>query len=1330
MISHRLSILQPFSAAMTAMMLVGAVLSSTPVHAAAPLNQSHYTTTLPFTTDTVAPNILLVLDNSGSMDQLASRSLPPFDPNTDYSGIYEPRQCYMYNTGQERFITSGAFPKSVANDCPNPSHPWDGSVLNYVTMRRMDIAKVVMNGGRCDGARNLAGACPSENLIPSESFGEDIGIAAALLTNRIDAPLLTVGLTVFFHAVGSPFPPLNNFLCVDNVPFFGGTCAVNGVLTRVRVKFETEPTGVIQEIGDRARFALMVYNPSEGGRIIVDMGNNSAMLTQIDNTMGIASTPLGETLYEATRYLAQLPPVFNELGPDYIVSLAKDPFYFQPPWVSAPQHVTCCKTFIILFTDGEPNSDGSLPTGLQDFAHVAGTHTAAHHALPSHFVDDVAYWAHTTDLRQATVPIGTGPPESGQDLPGIQNVSIYTFFAFGANSNLLRDTAKVGGFTDRNANNLPDLPEEYDRINNLTGVTGADGVPDNYFEASEAEVMADRLRAAIYSILSASTSSTAVSVLSSSASGEGATYQAYFFPSVFEGINEIRWLGFTQGLFVDVYGHLREDTNGDGKLVYLEDKIIVMRFETSTNTVKVDRYVDVDGDGTADSVTPSETVEFTEIKPIWEAGRRLALTDPDTRRILTWVDPNDNGKVDTGEVISFSSANAAALAPYLRPKAAPYTTVNTINFIRGTQVATLRDRVRTVKNDVDVNVSTVWKLGDIVNSSPVIVGRPSERYDFIYGDASYSAYLERYKDRRQVVYVGANDGMLHAFNAGFYTGGDDTLTPIVERGRFDEVAPASVTAKYLVRPGNPKRGQELWGFIPQELLPQLQWLMQPDYAHVDYVDLPVKITDARIFTPDADHPNGWGTILIGGMRFGGSCDACSTATGGNPMKFDANFDGFGVDERTFYSAYFVLDITNPEQDPVLLWSFSDSKLGLTTSRPAVVRVSPTSDVKTDNTNAQWFMVVGSGVTTYAGKSTQKSRIFVVDLKTGPRNSLGTKLYSRFDTEDDDTATGDVMTTDVDLDYRVDVIYAGTTHRTGGIPEFTGKLYRLTTKGCSSSPCTRATWGVDESGSRVPTVLLNTFGLLTTPMGPVTAAPNASIDDKNAIWVYWGTGHFYGDGDQSNTDTQHFFGVKDPVVTGDCTEVNVTTCQQTDLVDVSSAVVCSVCLDLGIDEVEGVATVTDFEGLQNLTQSPSQDGWFTTLPALGERSLSRASVLGGMVVFTTFSPDTGNVCNSKGSGRLYGLFYLTGTAYTASMLGTEAVGLNSNLSRFVELGAGLPSQVSVHVGRNGTADNGTTGSATGCSGRVTFYDGRNSAVDATCGKPALGFLSGLISWRDL
>ena len=1091
----------------------------------------------------------------------------------------------------------------------------------------------------------------------------------------------------------------------------------------------------------------MVYNTNEGGRIIVDMGDNLALLTQIDNTVGLNWTPLAETIYEATRYFAQLPPVYNQLGPDYIVSQAKDPFYFQPPWVSTPQYVTCCKNFIILFTDGQPTQDQNIPVGLQEFAHAAAAHTPDHHntcsayfggptsdpcnGLGSHFLDDVAYWAHVTDLRQANVPIGAGPTESGKDLPGMQNVTLYTFFAFGTGSTLLSDAAKVGGFVDRNGNGIPDLPGEYDRINNATGALGPDGIPDNYFEASDAGEMANRLRAAIYSILGQSTSSTAVSVSSSSASGEGATYQAYFFPTLFEGVNELRWLGFTQGLFVDVFGHLREDTNGDGRLVYPQDKIVVMRLDTSTNSVKVDRYSDANGDGMADSTVPDDTVNVPDIKPIWEAGRRLALTDADDRRILTWADANNNGKVDLGEVIPFSSANSATLAPYLRAGAAPYTASNTIAFIRGKQVSTLRDRVKTVDNDLGVSGPHVWKLGDIVNSSPVVVGRPSERYDVIYGDPSYSAFLQRYKDRRQVVYVGANDGMLHAFNAGFYTPGDDPATPLaIEHGRFDEVAPSSVTAKYPVRPGDPKRGEELWGFIPYELLPQLQWLMQPDYAHVDYVDLPPKITEARIFTPDADHPNGWGTILIGGMRFGGSCNACNSGTGGAPMTFSADFDGTGNQQRTFYSAYFVLDITNPERDPVLLWSFSDSKLGLTTSRPAVVRVSPTTDVKTDNTNARWFLVVGSGVTTYTGTSTQKGRIFAIDLATGPKDAAGISLYSTFSTGDSKASMADVTTVDIDLDFRVDVIYLGNSidNTASSPPKYTGKLYRLTTGGCTAAPCTTATWGVDSGGTQIPTVLLATFvPPATTPMGPVTGAPNASIDDAHLIWVYWGTGRYYGDADQSNTDTQYFFGVKDPVVTGGCAQATVTNCQQNHLVDISSAVVCSVCV-APVDQVTGVTGATTFSALQTLVEG--RDGWFTKLATSGERTLSRATVLGGTVLFTTFIPTTGNICNSIGNGKLYGLFYTTGSAYKESALGTESAGANTNLTRSMELGAGLPSQLGVHVGAQGNAANGAVGSTTGCNGRVTLYDGRNSAVDGTCVKPALAMWSRMISWRDL
>lgn len=161
-----------------------------------------------------------------------------------------------------------------------------------------------------------------------------------------------------------------------------------------------------------------------------------------------------------------------------------------------------------------------------------------------------------------------------------------------------------------------------------------------------------------------------------------------------------------------------------------------------------------------------------------------------------------------------------------------------------------------------------WKLGDLIHSAPQVVASPSDRYDAKYGDLSYQAYLVKYANRRQVIYAGANDGMLHAFNGGYYHPGDDPATgtsgsPITEHGWFTRT-PTDNSA-------GPLLGDELWGFIPQQLLPHLQWLTRTDYQHVYYVDLQPTIADVRIFTPDVDHPNGWGTILIGGMRLGGSC---------------------------------------------------------------------------------------------------------------------------------------------------------------------------------------------------------------------------------------------------------------------------------------------------------------------------------------------------------------------------------------------------------------------------------------------------------------------------
>jgi type IV pilus assembly protein PilY1 len=635
--------------------------------------------------------------------------------------------------------------------------------------------------------------------------------------------------------------------------------------------------------------------------------------------------------------------------------------------------------------------------------------------------------------------------------------------------------------------------------------------------------------------------------------------------------------------------------------------------------------------------------------------------------------------------------------------------------------------------------------------------------------------------------VGANDGMLHAFNAGFFVRGDGSST----HGKFQTTDTGLTnTGVAPKRSPAPILGQELWGFIPQALLPHLQWLTRTDYVHVSYVDQKPKVTDVRIFTEESAcssdvfsnsciHPGGWGTILIGGFRLGGSCGGCTVQTspeqlqGGPPMAVTANFGSGSNTTRTFFSSYFVLDITNPEADPVLLWSFSDYDLKLTTSYPAIVRVSPTADGKNDSSHEKWFMLVGSGPTGYQGDSRNTGTIFAVDLKLGPIKTGGTlnsdgtvpagiKQFTKWNigtTPGTKSYMGDVVALDADLDFRVDTIYVGSTicntnaaatslcASGTGAPTWKGIMFRLTTTGCSADPCATSTWG---GATASPTYLLDLFpSARTSKVGPVAVAAALTADDTQNIWVFWGTGHFANAADKGNDDQQQFFGVKDPVPkqgfgTG-CADT-VTGCPRSNLLDVSGAVVCPGCTSQ-VTGVSGADLNSDgnisFDELQakisGTSTSTGMDGWYVLLHippnvitgvnggaaiTSGERSLSPSTVIGGTVFLTSFIPQD-DQCVAAGDGLLYALFYKTGSAYKEPIIG-QASGVNT---KSMALGMGLPSQMAVQVGAQGDGASGTT-SGSGCAGRVTGYiQASDGSISKLCGKPALSSWSHYVSWLN-
>lgn len=939
--------------------------------------------------------------------------------------------------------------------------------------------------------------------------------------------------------------------------------------------------------------------------------------------------------------------------------------------------------FDILWDDSEEGGDYDLDTRYRIYVKKTNTTitvktkglyaNAGHTGFMGYIISGVSISASVTaddiyDLRCGGSLAGSTDCDRASD--GNETAAVErTFTAVSSSSGFLKDplwyAAKYGGFEDSNASGTPDLQKEWDEDN--------DGVPDTFYRADNPLQLEAKLTEALADILSKSSSGTSVSVLATSSGGEGAIYQAYFYPSIFEGTEEIAWLGYLQGLFFDADGQLREDSNQDGALVLKgtnADKVVQTFFDTSNQETRVRRYnVDANGDPTG---TP-EVITLSEMNPIWEAGKKLAARDTSTnpRKIYTWIDdtPYNNSVEAADEFIPFTTANESRLRSYLRAANATEGT-NIINFIRGEAVTGYRAREVTVSG---VSGTPTWRLGDIVYSSPVSVGGPSERFDLRYQDTTYNRFYQKYKDRRHVVYVGANDGMLHAFNAGFFHRGDDPDTP-------DDVEHSWFTLTDEDGNGGELLGEELWAFIPQELLPHLKWLTGTDYdrnRHVYFVDGSPRIADVQIFDegtcsvslsdPACKYPGGWGTILIGSMRLGGGV-----------LKVDLNGDGDTTDagEDRFRSAYFALDITDPEATPTLLWVYKEGDMGFTGSWPAVIRM--------DNSGTPvWYAAFGSGPTTYRGERatsgstnkfettiSDKGWIYIVNLKTG---ALVKKIQADGATADANAFMGDPSSFDLPRDYDTDVLYIGKTYYSSG---WKGKVYRLVMK------------SVDFSSYDL--------NVLYNPGQPVLSKPTATMDNNNRLWIFFGTGRYFSTGtssDQTDTSNHGLYGIKESGTNG-CwdgsdwkTSCPTTAVPSTDLFDATSASISvgGACASCG-----SATTLTSL-----VTAMASKQGWYITLTG-GERVLHEATILGGIVAATTFKPNATDVCSVQGTNALYAMYFQTGTAFTGSTA-TSIIGLESDgttVKRKLDLGTGVASKVNVVV-----SDNTITGFVQSSTGEI-------------------------------
>lgn len=323
-----------------------------------------------------------------------------------------------------------------------------------------------------------------------------------------------------------------------------------------------------------------------------------------------------------------------------------------------------------------------------------------------------------------------------------------------------------------------------------------------------------------------------------------------------------------------------------------------------------------------------------------------------------------------------------------------------------------------------------YKLMDIANSQPVVVGAPSgigedlERWEAFLGmglsrnmqtlDGGSTGWRQKrggypsvgmtVGDRDQVIYIGGNDGMLHAFLSGRASG-----TPGVGRTANYAFAGADVCAAPLAATEFPAEGSvsgclgmELWAYSPelvQSLWPSIR------SGHYFMVDGTPVVSDV-LFTKRTATP---GAICrpSDGLHSGACVNRWEYRTvllqclgGGGP-------------------GCFALDVTNPYR-PELLWerdlALSGVTRGTSTSRPQIVRVRRTVSGQT----IPYYVGIMGGGLGEAASGSRRGTVFALGLEDGDwYASTGTEVASA-------DFAGAPSCLDVDGDSFTDTCYIATT----------------------------------------------------------------------------------------------------------------------------------------------------------------------------------------------------------------------------------------------------------------------------------------------------------------
>lgn len=314
-------------------------------------------------------------------------------------------------------------------------------------------------------------------------------------------------------------------------------------------------------------------------------------------------------------------------------------------------------------------------------------------------------------------------------------------------------------------------------------------------------------------------------------------------------------------------------------------------------------------------------------------------------------------------------------------------------------------------------------LGDTVNATPAFVKAPA----FSFVDDGYSTFKSDNANRQAMLYIAANDGMLHALNA--------------------------------------TTGAESWAYVPNIVLKDLYKLADKNYGakHQFFVDGSPQVMDVKI-------DGAWKTILVGGLNGGGR-------------------------------GYYALDVTNPAA-PEVLWEFcydstycnvTDEDLGFSYGNPVIAKMPA------GNANAgQWVVMVTSGYNNVS-PGTGQGYLYILNAKTGA-------VIQKIATGVGDTTTPSGLAKisayadNANLDASAKYVYGG---------DLLGNVWRFNLASSSATVSKLASLAV--GGVAQPVTTKPEIGFAKGVTDPI---------------VFVGTGRYLGNDDLANSNTQSLYAIRD------------------------------------------------------------------------------------------------------------------------------------------------------------------------------------------------------------